>query len=68
VADFRDPWTLTKVNLRERSLFSAGLDREAEKKVVKNADKMIFTSQNYRKNIPITISSGRRNPQLSTTL
>jgi glycosyltransferase involved in cell wall biosynthesis len=45
VADFRDPWTLAKVNLRERSLFSAGLDREAEKKVVKNADKIIFTSK-----------------------
>lgn len=45
VADFRDPWTLTKVNLRERSVFSSGVDREAEKKVVNNADKLIFTSR-----------------------
>jgi glycosyltransferase involved in cell wall biosynthesis len=45
VADFRDPWTLTRVNLRARSSFSSGIDREAEKKVITRADKLIFTSQ-----------------------
>lgn len=44
VADFRDPWTLTDVNLRKRSSFSMGIDKEIEKKIVKNADKLIFTS------------------------
>lgn len=44
IADFRDPWTLTKVNLRKRSMFSMGIDKEVEKRVVENADRLIFTS------------------------
>lgn len=50
VADFRDPWTITKVNLRKRSIFSAGWDQEAEKKVVSGANKLIFTSNLTEKN------------------
>lgn len=45
IADFRDPWTLSSINLRERSSFSMGIDKEIEKKVVQNADKIIFTSK-----------------------
>ncbi len=44
IADFRDPWTLTEVNLRERSGFSMRIDKRVEKRVVQNADKLIFTS------------------------
>lgn len=45
VADFRDPWTLTNVNLRRRSPFSAQIDRETERRVVEKSDKLIFTSK-----------------------
>lgn len=44
IADFRDPWTLSKMQLRERSSFSAGIDMEIEKRIVMNADKLIFTA------------------------
>ena len=44
VADFRDPWTLTDVNLRKRSQFSMGIDKEIEKRVINNADRVVFTS------------------------
>lgn len=43
-ADFRDPWTLAEVNLRNRSSFSMGIDKRVEKRVLQNADKLIFTS------------------------
>ena len=45
VADFRDPWTLATVNVRNRSSFSFELDQKYEKKVVKTADKLTFTSK-----------------------
>lgn len=45
IADFRDPWTLSDVNLRPRSLFSNWIDRKAERKYVKSADHLIFTSR-----------------------
>lgn len=45
VADFRDPWTLSNVKLRERSSFSMSIDRRIEKRVLQNADKFIFTSK-----------------------
>jgi glycosyltransferase involved in cell wall biosynthesis len=45
IADFRDPWTLSEVNLRPRSLFSHWVDRKAERKYVKSADHLIFTSR-----------------------
>lgn len=45
VADFRDPWTLTSVNLRNRSDFSRNMDQKMEKKIIQNADRVIFTSK-----------------------
>ena len=45
VADFRDPWTLTSVNLRKRSGFSEGIDQEIEKSIVNEASRLIFTSK-----------------------
>jgi len=45
IADFRDPWTLSDVNLRPRSLFSHWVDRKTERKYVKSADHLIFTSR-----------------------
>lgn len=45
VADFRDPWTLGSLRLRERSLFSAGRDKIIEKRVIEHADRVIFTSK-----------------------
>ena len=49
VADFRDPWTLTEMNLRGRSRFSASMDRLLEKKFVEQADRLVFTSKNTEK-------------------
>lgn len=45
IADFRDPWTLTDLNLRKRSWFSSSMDKKLERKFVANADKLVFTSQ-----------------------
>lgn len=45
VCDFRDPWTLSKVSLRERSGFSRYFDKKMEKKIVQAADKITFTSK-----------------------
>jgi len=45
VADFRDPWTITDVNLRDRSAFSEEMDRRTEKRIVESADKLTFTSK-----------------------
>lgn len=45
IADFRDPWTLAQVNLRNRSAFSAQKDRDIEQRVIKNANRLIFTSK-----------------------
>lgn len=45
IADFRDPWTLSGVSLRERSWFSNRADRKLEKKFISAADKIIFTAQ-----------------------
>lgn len=45
IADFRDPWTLSGLNLRKRSFFSNRADRKLEKKFVSAADKLIFTSK-----------------------
>ena len=49
IADFRDPWTLTEMNLRGRSRFSASMDRLLEKKFVEQADRLVFTSKNTEK-------------------
>lgn len=45
IADFRDPWTLSDLNLRKRSRFSSWADQKLEKKFVNQADKLIFTSR-----------------------
>lgn len=44
IADFRDPWTLSNLPLRNRSSFSEGLDMEIEKQIVHSAKKLIFTA------------------------
>lgn len=45
VADFRDPWTLTDVNLKQRSGFSALLDKRWEEKIINQASWTTFTSR-----------------------
>ena len=45
IADFRDPWTLSGLSLRERSWISNRADRKLEKKFISAADKIIFTAQ-----------------------
>ena len=45
VADFRDPWTLSSFSLRERSDISNHIDKKAEKRIIEDADKIIYTSK-----------------------
>ena len=45
IADFRDPWTLTNLNLRSRSRFSGWRDRKLEKRFISAADRVTFTSE-----------------------
>lgn len=45
IADFRDPWTLSGLSLRERSYLSNLADKRFEKKIILAADKIIFTAQ-----------------------
>jgi hypothetical protein len=56
VADFRDPWTLGKVNLKNRSAFSSGMDKKMEAGVAAKASLMTFTSKTtenlYSRNYP----------------
>lgn len=49
IADFRDPWTLGDLRLRERSSFSDGIDKFFEKKMIEKADQLIFTSDQTNK-------------------
>ncbi len=44
VADFRDPWTVSNINLRNRSAFSNSIDKKVEKRVIHHADRVVFTS------------------------
>jgi hypothetical protein len=57
VADFRDPWTLTNINLKQRSGFSALLDKKWEAKILNQASWVTFTSEAtlrlYEKAYPI---------------
>ncbi len=48
IADFRDPWTLSQVNLRARSSFSSHWDQKIEKKILARADRITFTSEQAR--------------------
>jgi len=45
IADFRDPWTLSGLSLRERSFISNRADQKLEKKFIQSADKLIFTAK-----------------------
>lgn len=45
VADFRDPWTLGDVNLKNRSKFSFQADQKEEKKVLKKATACTFNAK-----------------------
>jgi len=45
VADFRDPWTVSKINLRDRSQFSSKWDNKVEKRIITSADRIVFTSE-----------------------
>ncbi len=49
IADFRDPWTLSDINLRDRSSFSSKRDSLWEKKFVQNANKLTFTARSTEK-------------------
>lgn len=53
VADFRDPWIPGEISLRQRSPFSQKADRSAELSIIKDADRLVFTSRQteleYRK-------------------
>ena len=65
VADFRDPWVPGGVSLRQRSAFSSLFDRRAERQIVKEAARMVFTSrsteQAYREYYDL-------NPDVTTTI
>ncbi|MDR9447044.1 MAG: hypothetical protein RI519_04840 [Balneolaceae bacterium] len=45
VADFRDPWTLSRVSLRARSKGALSADANREAKVIQKADALTFTSE-----------------------
>ncbi|HLR77254.1 MAG TPA: hypothetical protein VK106_06305 [Balneolaceae bacterium] len=45
IADFRDPWTLGNVNLKNRSGFSFSMDKKEEEKVLKNASMLTFNAR-----------------------
>lgn len=45
VSDFRDPWTLSGISLRDRSPFSRYWDKKLEQKVITHASKVLFTSR-----------------------
>lgn len=45
IADFRDPWTLSGLSLRQRSYLSSKADKKAEGSILNSADKVIFTSR-----------------------
>lgn len=45
VADFRDPWTLGDVNLKNRSEFSFRMDKKEEMKVLKKASMLTFNAK-----------------------
>lgn len=60
VADFRDPWTLSRVPLRTRSKGALTADANREAKVIQTADAMTFTSdtalQRYQQAYPLHAS------------
>ena len=61
LADFRDPWSLSRVPLRNRSMASLAKDAHREADIVLHADAMTFTSdtalERYQKAYPAQSSS-----------
>lgn len=49
IADFRDPWVPGEISLRQRSPFSRKADRSAELSIVREADRLVFTSRQTEK-------------------
>ncbi|MFY0683032.1 MAG: glycosyltransferase [Balneola sp.] len=45
VADFRDPWSLCPVRYKKKFSFLQGIESSIELKVIRSADKIVFTSQ-----------------------
>lgn len=45
LADFRDPWTLSSVRLRDRSRMADWIDRQIEKRILKDATHVTFTAR-----------------------
>lgn len=60
VADFRDPWTLSRVPLRYRSKSAMAADSHREARVIEEADALTFTSytacSRYQKAYPLHAS------------
>lgn len=48
MADFRDPWTLSATNLKQRSAFSAALDSKIERYIIQQASMLSFTTNSTR--------------------
>lgn len=48
MADFRDPWTLSETNLKERSAFASAVDRRIEQNWIKKASMISFTTDRTR--------------------
>lgn len=49
MADFRDPWTLSETNLKKRSAFASAIDRSIERKWIRQASMLSFTTAQTRK-------------------
>lgn len=46
MADFRDPWTVSKTNLKKRSAFASAVDRRVERNWIQKASMLSFTTNN----------------------
>jgi len=49
VADFRDPWTLGDLKVKQRANFVRGIDKKQEKSVIKESSALTFTSHQTEK-------------------
>ncbi len=48
MADFRDPWTLSETDLKKRSSFAAGFDKKIERRWIRKASMLSFTTDSTR--------------------
>lgn len=48
MADFRDPWTLSETNLKQRSSFALAADRKIERRWIQKPSMLSFTSNSTR--------------------